>query len=79
MRSCNIIGPRARQICATYSAFAAVTAAEIGATVVTWGDPDWGGDSAVAQELQDVVQVQTGWSQLVCAQDYLDSIRIDAE
>ena len=42
-----------RQICATYSAFAALADGK----VVTWGDPDWGGDSAL--ELEDAVQVLT--------------------
>jgi hypothetical protein len=51
--------PQPRQICATYSAFAALSTA---GSVIAWGDPDWGGDaSSVANDLrQGVVQVPCG-------------------
>lgn len=43
-----------RQICATYSAFAALGFDGI---VTAWGDPDWGGDSSsVEKELKAVIQ-----------------------
>ena len=53
--NCHVAG-RIRQICATYSAFASLTAT---GAVIAWGDPDWGGDaSKVENELRrGVVQV----------------------
>ena len=58
-RTAACVRSDARQVCGTYSAFAAL---KQNGTVLAWGDADWGGDtSQVEEELKGVSQAPTLW------------------